>query len=85
MILLLHGPNTFLSRQRLRKLIEGFKKKYDPRGFNIVRLSGSTLTLEDFNKAAATHGFLSKKRMLIIENLGQNKNKTLLDTVRDAL
>ncbi|MBU1890618.1 DNA polymerase III subunit delta, partial [Patescibacteria group bacterium] len=46
---------------------------------------GSTLTLEDFNKAAATHGFLSKKRMLIIENLGQNKNKTLLDTVRDAL
>ncbi|MDD5567225.1 MAG: DNA polymerase III subunit delta [Patescibacteria group bacterium] len=85
MIILLHGEDTFRSRQRLKKLKEGFKQKYDPRGLNILQLDGKTLTLEDFNKAVATQGFLSKKRMLVIENLSENKNKPLLEIIRDSL
>ncbi len=85
MIILLHGEDTFRSRQRLIKLKEGFKKKYDPRGLNIIQLDGTSLNIEDFNKAVATYGFLSSRRMIVIENLSQNKNKSFIETVRDAL
>ncbi|MDP3965000.1 MAG: DNA polymerase III subunit delta [bacterium] len=83
MIIVLHGEDSFRSRQRLKKLKEGFKNKYDSRGLNITTLDGAKLTLEDFNTAAATHGFLSKKRLIVIENLGHNSNKALRDSIQD--
>ncbi|MFA5107792.1 MAG: DNA polymerase III subunit delta [Patescibacteria group bacterium] len=85
MIILLSGEDTYRSRQRLIKLKNAFKEKYDPRGLNIVTLEGKTLTQENFNQAVATHGFLSTRRMLVIENLSDNKSKVVRETVRDTL
>ncbi len=85
MIILLYGDDTFRSRQHLKILKTGFKNKYDPRGLNIIQLEGSDLNQEDFNKAVATYGFLSSRRLIIIDNLSRNKNKVLIDTVQNTL
>ena len=69
MIIFLHGPDTYRSRQQLKFYKEGFVKKYDPSGLNAVTLDGEKLTLEDFRSACSATGFLAKKRLIIVENL----------------
>jgi len=74
MIIFLYGSDTFRSRQKLKFYREGFKKKYDPQGFNIEVLEGEKLKLEDLRNKLGNRGLLSKKRLLIMEDL-ISKNK----------
>jgi len=83
MIIFLYGPDTYRSRQKLNFYKEGFIKKYDQSGFNIIKLEGENLTLEELNKAFTTPPLFAQKRMVIIENLiNKNKNK---DVSRETL
>jgi len=78
MIIFLHGTDTYRSRQQLKFYKEGFVKKYDPSGLNCTVLDGEKLTFSDFRKACGATGFLSKKRMIIVENLfSKNKDKKI--------
>jgi DNA polymerase III subunit delta len=78
MIIFLYGPDSYRSRQKLYFYQEGFKKKYDPQGLNIVRLDGERLTLEDFRKNAGQTGFLASKRFIVVENvISRSKNKKI--------
>jgi len=86
MIIFLHGPDTYRSRQRLKFYEEGFKKKYDPSGLNVVRLDGETLTTEEFRKSVGQVGFLAKKRFVVVENLiHKNKNKKIQEEIIEYL
>lgn len=85
MIILLFGEDTYRSHQRQTKLKEAFRKKYDPKGLNIIQLEGKTLTQENFNQAIATHGFLSTRRLIVIQNLSENRSQAVREAVRDAL
>ena len=86
MIIFLYGPDTYRSRQRLKFYEEGFKKKYDPSGLNVVRLDGETLTTEEFRKSVGQVGFLAKKRFVVVENLiHKNKNKKIQEEIIEYL
>ncbi|MFA6097943.1 MAG: DNA polymerase III subunit delta [Patescibacteria group bacterium] len=78
MIILLYGPDTYRSRQRLHFYREGFKKKYDPSGLNMEYFDGEKLTIEDFGKSAGQMGFLAKKRFMVVENvISKSKSKKI--------
>lgn len=69
MIILLYGQDTYRSRQRLKKLRDAFKRKFDASGMNTVQLDGETLTAEGFNKQFNATGFLAEKRFFAVLNL----------------
>ncbi len=81
MIIFLFGPDTYRSRQRLKFYEEGFIKKYDPSGFNIVRLNGEKLSIETLNQTLVTPPLLAPKRMIIIENLITKNKEVSRETV----
>lgn len=86
MIIFLHGPDTYRSRQQLKFYKEGFVKKYDPSGLNVVTLDGGKLSFEEFRQACGSVGFLSKKRLVIVENLIKgNKDKKIQPDIVDYL
>lgn len=86
MIIFLHGPDTHRSKQRLKFYKEGFVKKYDPSGLNSSVLDGEKLTMTDFRRACGAAGFLSKKRLVVAENLiGKNKDKKIQHEIIDYL
>lgn len=74
MLMLLHGPDTYRSLQRLHILEAGFRKKYDRQGLNIVHLDGEKLTAGELRREVTTVGFLSKKRMVVIRRLVGSKH-----------
>lgn len=66
-LLILHGEDTFSSRQRLRLLIAGFQKKYDPSGSNIIRFS-PPFDLGQIRNAIGQTGMFAKKRLIILND-----------------
>ncbi|MFA6473260.1 MAG: DNA polymerase III subunit delta [Patescibacteria group bacterium] len=66
-LLILHGDDTFSSRQRLRTLVAGFQKKYDPTGGNIVRFS-PPFELGQMRNAIAQVGMFAKKRLVVLND-----------------
>jgi DNA polymerase-3 subunit delta len=86
MILFLHGPDTYRSRQRLHALTKAFRAKYDPDGRGVVQLDGESLTVEEFRKAVTTAGLFSARRLITVDSLlGRNKKTTVADGVLEAL
>ncbi|MFH0853686.1 MAG: DNA polymerase III subunit delta [bacterium] len=86
MILFLHGPDTYRSKQRLKVLNKAFQDKFDPTGQSIVVLEGEKLTVEEFRQAASTAGLFTKRRMIVVEDLlGANKQKSVAEGILQAL
>lgn len=82
MILLLIGQDSYRSRQRLHALREGFKKKYDPSGLNVLHLDGTKLTTETFRQSVGQTGFLATKRFVSVDNLiSRNKSKKVHEEI----
>ncbi len=81
MILYLHGADTYRLHQRLHYYREGFKKKYDPQGYNVTTLDGVTMTLEELRRAVGQAGFLASKRLVIVENVFSSKKKKLPEEI----
>lgn len=85
MIIFLHGPDTYRSKQRLQALRQAFQDKYDKDGQSIVRLHGAELSVEQFRQAVHTVGLFSQRRCVIIEELlGQGK-AAIQDGILQAL
>lgn len=68
MILLLHGEDSYRSHQKLNQIKEEFKKQ-DPSGVNLIVLDGEILGLEDFKNQVQSIGFLSEKRLVVVQDL----------------
>jgi len=85
MIIFLYGEDTFRSRQKLNELKEKFKKDVDPSGDSLSVLSGEKLTLDELNKASSSVSLFSKRRMIVIDNLFENKSQAIFDAVFDYL
>jgi len=84
MIIFLHGPDTFRSRQKLQELKAKFIREIDKSGLNVAPLDGSRLEAQEFEKAISTSPFLAKKRLVIISDLiaknqGQKIQKEILE------
>ncbi|MFC1662594.1 DNA polymerase III subunit delta [Patescibacteria group bacterium] len=75
MIIFLYGQDTYRSHQRLMQLKEAFIKKHDPASVNLMVIEGRVLTIEKLNSAVKSSGLLSKKRMVIVDEvIGSKKS-----------
>lgn len=78
MIIFIYGPDTFRSREKLREVITQFQKKRDTSGMNVVKLSGQKLDFDRLRQESMTQGFLSPKKMIIIEEFfSHNSDESL--------
>jgi DNA polymerase-3 subunit delta len=77
MIIFLYGPNTFLSRIKLKELKDRFLKEVDPGGASITTIDGETAGLEQINEVIAPVSLFSRKRMIIVSNLFLNKKENI--------
>lgn len=81
MFILLYGPNTFYSRQQLKKSIEDFKKQRDPSGINTVVFDAEKAESNQILENIVASPFLSEKRMVVIEKVFSKGGKDLLDAL----
>ncbi len=85
MIFFLYGEDTFRSRAKKRELLEGFKGKRDPTGMNVVLLDAQKDKEERIFEELVAAPFLAEKRMLVIENLLDNKKTKLQKSFLEIL
>lgn len=85
MIIFIYGPDTFRSREKLGQVIEQFQKKRDSSGMNVVRLQATAITFDRLRQEAMTQGFLSPKKMIVLEHLLEQNNEELFNQVLDFI
>ena len=85
MIFFLYGDDTFRSRAKKRELLDGFKTKRDPSGMNVVVLDAQKDKEERLFEELVAAPFLAEKRMLVIENLLDNKKTKLQKSFLEIL
>jgi len=68
MMIIVFGTDTYRSRKRLRALVDAFKKKFDPHGYNVSRFEGQHTSFDDIQVAFGTMSFLASKRMIVFED-----------------
>lgn len=85
MIFFIYGENTFLSREKLQELKDKFIREVDPTGENFSVLDGSVIDIGRINEAMASQSLFVRKRMVVIENIFANKNKTFIEELTKYL
>lgn len=87
MIIIVSGTDTYRSRKRLRTLVDAFKKKFDPNGYNVSRFEGQHVSFDDVQAAFGTMSFLASKRMIVFEDFfsakTSEKQKQILEYLAD--
>ncbi|MCK5061265.1 DNA polymerase III subunit delta [Candidatus Parcubacteria bacterium] len=83
MIIFLYGENTFQSREKLKAIKDKFIKEVDPNGISLLAIDGETAGLERINEAVATSSLFSKRRLIVIERIFNNKDANLQGAVED--
>lgn len=68
MIYVIHGADSFRSREKLNEIINEFGKK-DPNKMNLDIFDIEETSVNKIKAAAQTMGFLSSARMIVIKNL----------------
>ncbi len=68
MLIFLHGPDTFRSRQQLKKMIEKFKADRDPQGYNVAVLDCQKEDGGKVMEQILSAPFMSEKRLVVLEN-----------------
>lgn len=66
-IIHLLGTDTYRTRQKMAWYRDGFRKKYDPSGYNTVTLDGETMTAEDLRASLTAGGLFGTKRFIAID------------------
>lgn len=83
MIIFLYGRDTFRSRQKLKELKDRFIREVDPSGGSLETVSGAEAGLEEINSRVSPGSLLSKKRMIVIEDIFLNKTQTVFEEILD--
>lgn len=68
MLIFLHGPDTFRSREQLKKMIAKFKADRDPQGFNVMVLDCAKEESGKIKELILASPFLSEKKLVALEN-----------------
>lgn len=84
MIILLHGEDSYRSRQKLNQIIEKFKQK-DPSGMNLAFLDGSSLEFSQFKKNYLASPFMGDKRLIIVENVLSQRKESTKDEILELI
>lgn len=85
MFILLHGPDSFRSREWLKKTIKEFQAKRDPTGINTVVFDATKIEPYQILEAMAASPFLADKRMVAVERLSAIKDERFFDNIMEAV
>ncbi len=77
------GPNSFAARQKLREMVDTYVKKNGDTG--LERIDGPTVDDQRLTSSLTAAPFLADSRLVIIENLGQNKTVAGIDKLLDQI
>jgi DNA polymerase-3 subunit delta len=80
MVIFLYGPDTYRSKQKLQELKQKFIQKKDKQGLNVISLDAGDLNVDLFRRTVLSAGLFTTKRLIIIENLFEQKGKKDLIT-----
>jgi DNA polymerase III subunit delta len=72
MVILLHGEDTFRSRQKLNEIIKEYQAKHKT-GLNLVRLSEKDLSFDKIKEILEAVSMFNEKKLVILENALKNK------------
>ncbi len=78
MIIFIYGEDTYRSRQKLNELKDKFVTEIDASSQSLVVLSGASTTLKEIGEKISTGSLFVKKRMIVIEDIFDNKSEKLL-------
>ncbi len=85
MIIFIYGADTFRSQRFLRELRDKFTRDVDPDANSFSFIDGSTAALSAIGERINTGSLFVKKRLVIIENIFQNKKNGILPDLLDYL
>lgn len=85
MFIMLYGPDTFRSKQHLKKMIAEFKVKRDPAGLNTVIFDAEKVEGQEILEAIMIAPFMAEKRLTVIEKLSAACQSALRDELLGLL
>ena len=85
MIIFLYGADTYRSQQKLNDLKNKFIAEIDSNSQSLIMLSGATTTLKEINEKISTGSLFVKKRMVVIEDIFENKSDKLFSDLENFL
>lgn len=77
MIIFIYGADTFRSRQKLNELKNKFTAEIDINSQSLIVLNGAITTLKEIGEKINTGSLFVKKRMIVIEDIFDNKSEKL--------
>ncbi|MCF7820095.1 MAG: DNA polymerase III subunit delta [Candidatus Pacebacteria bacterium] len=83
MIFFLFGSDTYRSHLKLKEIKEQFLKSVSEGYSAILDIDGEKANLEAINEKSASSSLFSSKRLLVIDNILQNKNQQFLSQALD--
>jgi DNA polymerase-3 subunit delta len=85
MIFFLYGSDTFRSKEKLSAIVKRFLDNVKNADNSLLRIDGQKTNLQEINQAIKGESLFSEKKMLIIEDILENKNKEFMDKFLDYL
>lgn len=79
MIVFLYGEDNFRSRLKLNELKDKYFKEVDKLGSGLKAMAGAKATISEITAAINPASLLSKKRLIIIEDIFANKDSVLFE------
>lgn len=85
MIIFLYGEDNFRSRVKLNELKDKYLKEVDKLGSGLKVIAGAKAAFGDITAAVSPISLLSKKRLIIIEDIFAGKDQAIFEKLHDYL
>ncbi|MFH1582880.1 MAG: DNA polymerase III subunit delta [Candidatus Falkowbacteria bacterium] len=83
MIIFLYGQDNFRSRLKLNELKDKYLREIDKLGSGLKIINGAKANFSEITAAISPSSLLSKKRLIIIEDVFINKDKLIFEKLRE--
>lgn len=84
MIYFLFGPDTFRSREKMKEIVEEYKKRHQS-GLNFIKINFKEKEFGDFKQAINTVSMFDEKKLIVVEEIFQQSEylqEELLDFLK---
>lgn len=85
MIIFIYGSDSYRSRQKLNELKNKFINEVDPTAQSLNVIEGKSATVKDISEKISTGSLFVKKRMVVIEDVFENKSDKVLGEIESFL
>ena len=83
MLIFLYGQDSFRSRQKLNELRDKYLREVDKLGSGLNVIAGAKAGFSDIAAAVSPSSLLSKKRLIIIEDIFANKDAVIFEKLSE--